>query len=564
MIVLGITCEHDSGAALVMDGKLAAAVNEERLTREKFPVGFPAQSVIEVMDLAKINPSDIDRVCCGSRIHVSNLFWGGKKAFRQRVIENLSCSPVLKGFIGSRPGAGVAAEILYAAQFFYRREVAKDLINLGIKAPLNFIDHHYSHASSAYFLSGWDDCLVITLDAQGDGFCSKVYIGKEGRLNLVHSIPFLHSPGYYYMYVTMLAGFKYGQDGKITGLASYGKSEETESIFKERVVFESGKISFRNKGYYLQKEVEVLRSRFCGMDIKDVSAGIQEHLENLVTSYISGIINHLGFRKMRIALAGGVFANVKVNKRVAELDEVEEVFIYPHMGDGGLAVGAAIAEASRYAKCEPLCDVYLGRAYSDEEIVHAIKKKSLKYSYVPDIEVAIAKLLVEKAVVGRFTGRMEYGPRALGNRSILVSPAYPEQTGPLNRRLKRDIFMPFAPAVMAEDAHDYLLFDEKKSERSMEFMAMACDVTERCRKEAPMAVHVDGTARPQIVREEINLSLYKILRSFKYLTGTPMVINTSFNKHEEPIVNTPEQALEMLIEGCIDVLAINNYVVTGI
>lgn len=562
MIALGITCEHDSGAALVVNGRLVAAVNEERLTREKFPVGFPSQSVIEVMGLAKINPSDIDVVYCGSRVHVSNLFWGGRKALRQRLIENMSCIPVLKGFIGSNSGAGVAAEILYASQFFYRREVATDLINLGIKAPLRFIDHHYSHASSAYFSSGWDDCLVLTLDAQGDGFCSKVYLGEGGCLRLIHSIPFLHSPGYYYMYVTMLAGFKYGQDGKITGLASYGKPEETEPIFKERVVFDRGKISFRNKGYYLQKEIEVLKRRLSGIDIKDVSAGVQEHIENLVTSYISGIIKQLGSRKMRVAIAGGMFANVKVNQRIAELDEVEEVFIYPHMGDGGLAVGAAMAEASRYVKCESLHDAYLGRVYSDEEVVHAIKGRSVKYSHQPDIESAIARLLVQKAVVGRFTGRMEYGPRALGNRSILVSPAYLEASDILNKRLKRDVFMPFAPAVMAEEAHNYLLFDEKKSGRSMEFMTMACDVTERCRKEAPMAVHVDGTARPQLVREEINPSLYKVLRCFKELTGTPMVINTSFNKHEEPIVNTPNQALDMLMEGGIDALAINSYVVT--
>jgi carbamoyltransferase len=258
---------------------------------------------------------------------------------------------------------------------------------------------------------------------------------------------------------------------------------------------------------------------------------------------------------------------VKVNQRVRELDCVDDVYVHPNMGDGGLAMGAAYAvwsdrvhRAGEVPLPRFLPTVYLGPSYSDAQIESALKKSGLAYEKHADIENRVAELIRQDRIVGRFNGRMEYGPRALGNRSILASATDKRINDWLNKRLKRTEFMPFAPSILEEDAADFFL-GWSSQHTPARFMAMTYDMPNEKAALVPAVSHVDLTARPQVVRKKDNPSYYRIIERYKALTGLPVIINTSFNMHEEPIVCTPEDAIRSLVDGSVDVLAIGNYIV---
>jgi carbamoyltransferase len=265
-----------------------------------------------------------------------------------------------------------------------------------------------------------------------------------------------------------------------------------------------------------------------------------------------------------IALSGGVFANVKLNQRVKALG-FKKVFVQPAMSDAGLSFGAALLEVARRngdtLKPYTLQNVFLGVGYSNEEIKEEIDRCGLEATFYEEEELArvVARMITDKKVVAHFDGRMEYGPRALGNRSILYAAGDHKVNDWLNKQLRRTEFMPFAPAVMYEHASEYFL-DIEGAEHTAEFMTITCDCTERAKKEIPAAVHVDGTARPQLVHRDHNPRFYAILNEYYKLTGIPSTINTSFNMHEEPIVATPYDAIRSYQEGHLDVLVLGNYV----
>ena len=389
-------------------------------------------------------------------------------------------------------------------------------------------------------------------------------------MNEIHRIPFYHSPGYYYGYVTHLCGFKPGKhEGKICGLAADGDPVKTKEIFKQEIYYDSNRFSFVNSGGYLWPEIWRLEKKLINFSREDLASGIQRHLEEIVTAYIKDAIKKTELKK--IALAGGVFANVKLNQRIREIPGVEDVWVHPHMGDGGLAAGAALNLS--YKECQkrnikilnkPLKDTYLGLSYSDEEIEKILKKENCKYQYLENIELNIAEKLSQQKLVARFAGRMEYGPRALGNRSILYQATDVSVNKWLNKRLKRTEFMPFAPVLLEEDAIKFLKDYNLRSSHASEFMTITYEVTDRCRKEAPAAVHKDGTARPQIVKPNMNFSYEKILKEYKKLTNLSVLINTSFNMHEEPIVCSPYDAVRAFKLGHLDYLAIEKFMIENI
>ena len=565
MLILGIAHQHDAGAALIANGQIIAAVNEERLNREKLYWGFPEKSIAEVLRLGNVSPQEIDAVAVANTTNsTAAAGWDNyyPKDLKRRALIHLSKLGIARLIGGTH--TGIEAYRYYNDRRlnpFSEHRFAQNIRQTDITAPIHYIDHHQSHLASAYYTSGWDTCLNISLDGVGDGYCSRIAVCQNGQMRNIHKIPFYHTPGQYYGFVTGWAGFTPGKhEGKITGLAAYGNPAKAIDIFRDRISYSAKKFSFINHGMWGWAEYEYLSNRLEGLDKADVAAAIQTHIEDLITQYVRQAVQKTG--QSRIVLSGGLFANVKLNQRVLEIDGIEDVYIHPHMGDGGLGVGAALAFASKQAPLQPkrLSNAYLGTKASDDEIAQELQREGLAFSRHENVEEVIAEYLAQGHVVARVNGQMEYGPRALGNRSILYQTTDVTVNNWLNKRLKRTEFMPFAPAILKERAAEYYI-GYPTADFAAEFMTITYDATEKCQQEAPAVVHVDKTARPQIVSEATNLSFYKILKAYEQLTGFPQVINTSFNMHEEPIVCTPKDAIRAFQQGHIDILAIGQYIV---
>jgi carbamoyltransferase len=442
-----------------------------------------------------------------------------------------------------------------------------------------FVDHHTCHAASAYYPSGFDEAEVVTVDGVGDTFSSRVFHGKGGKLT--PRAQYFHTEfplGHNYEYMTALLGFHpHRHAGKVTGLAGHGSRDErllrvleawltrVWSAKEGRPYFfmlhsQHGSTADDPAFEQALEELRGLRQTLFGdWSNVDLAWAIQHILEREVTKMIETVIPEIDGQP--ICLAGGVFANVSLNKLVKEMG-FGQIFVQPAMGDGGLAFGAPLYHLAETDGLTPykLDHVYLGPEYSDSEIQQAIRDQGLEGRRYDEVEPAIADLLAEGRVVARFNGRMEFGPRALCNRSILYHCADASVNEWLNQRLDRTEFMPFAPATLASDI-DESYEGLKGAEHTAEFMTITSDCTEKFKRECGAAVHVDGTARPQIVQEATNPSMHKILVEYKKRTGVGTTVNTSFNMHEEPIVCTPEDAVRSFVRGHLDYLAIGNHIV---
>ena len=412
-----------------------------------------------------------------------------------------------------------------------------------------------SHAAAAYFASGFDRALIVTLDGYGSGLAGSVSVGEGSRIRRIHRLEYPHSLGTFYESVTSSLGFKPSRhEGKIVGLAAYGDPEILLHLILGRFVQESGNFRIiESNNIYFSRYLASLFPKV------DVAAAYQRALEIVATNYIRHYVQQTGIDT--VVLAGGVVANVKMNQRILEIPEVQRVFIYPNMGDGGCGTGAAFLASREVLKeRQPYETVYFGPDYSEEEMAVELQAAGLPFEQVLPIEPIIARLIHEGRVVARFNGRMEYGPRALGNRSILYRATEPEVNQWLNQRLGRTEFMPFAPVTLFEERHR-CYNNISGAEFAAQFMTITFDCTEFMRRNCPAAVHVDGTARPQLIREEVNPSYYQIVREYNRLSRIPSLINTSFNMHEEPIVNSPKDAIRAFLQGNIDYLAMGNFLV---
>ncbi|MCH8868083.1 MAG: carbamoyltransferase [Chloroflexi bacterium] len=570
MIILGITDGDDSGAVLFKDGKILAAVNEERLTRMKLVVGFPYRAIEEVIRISGIGREEIDHVAVGALVEkfnprpLPNNGWFSSKdkaSKRYQMAMASSFASVLGRSSKSRNAYRKLKSFLSRErQSGVRRIISEEL---GIGASVKFYPHHLCHALSSYGGSGFDDALLITLDGGGDGSCSNVIKVIDGEIELLNDLDSYHSIGNYYAYVTHISGFKAAiHEGKITGLAAYGKPVYAD-MFKKLIGYKDGQITNIGNVYYHSAIRKIRCMLPPDYKMEDLAASIQEVLEEVCVDYCEYWVNKAGIKN--VGLAGGVFSNVKLNQRIAEIPGVEQVYVFPHMGDGGLAAGAVFAAAMTFAPEDyrhgfpGMEDAYLGPQYADTEIESALIKESLEYEKHEYVEGEIARLLADGHVVARFDGRMEYGPRALGNRSILFQTTDPAVNDWLNQRLNRTEFMPFAPLVLHEDADDCFI-GINGSAHAAEFMTITFDCTEWMESNCPAVVHVDGTARPQLMDEDTNPSMYRIITEYKQMTGLPCVVNTSFNMHEEPIVCTPEDAIRAFRLGHLDYLAIGSYI----
>jgi carbamoyltransferase len=569
MIILGIADHVNSGAAVMIDGSIAAAVNEERLVRKKMVFGVPRKSIAMVLELAGVRPSEVDRVAIASTNgHLINDYIEFKGWFQhdRGLIKQLFFSTGSR-MSRLRPHLPFLETLYYGLRqpvFAHRRNALKKILaeEFDVHCPVHFLDHHFAHACSAYFSSGYDDALVVTMDGGGDGVSSQVYEASGGTLTKLHQVSSFNSLGNYYAYITHLCGFQAGKhEGKVTGLAAYGEPLYKDTL-NQLITFEDGTIVNKGNLFFSSALEGIAKLLPKQWDRKDLSASIQEHAEDLVKQYVGYWQRKT--QKTAIALAGGLFANVKINQRVHELAGVERVLVHPGMTDEGLPVGAALALNHDLAtdrrglprRCFE--HVYLGPSYSDEEIEKSLAQAGVAYTHSDQIEEDIVNLLTQGYVVARFNGAMEYGPRALGNRSILYKPSDPSVNDWLNKCLKRTEFMPFAPSTLAEEA-SHCFKGVSGVEDTARFMTITFDCTPWMRQNCAGVVHIDGTARPQLVSAGDNPSYYNIIQGYQTRTGLPCIVNTSFNIHEEPIVCSPQDAIRAFQLGHLDVLAIGSF-----
>lgn len=575
-LYLGIADSHDAGVAVIdANGHVVAAVNEERLCRKKMASGFPRLSLEYVLDRVGVRPSDIaavglaGRSSAGAAIPLTNDFSdeNGHYLASQRVAEFVDGIPGGRFVMSSDFSLATYRAAMRIKTRARIDEMRRCLAAAGINALVTPFDHHDAHLASAYYASGQPGALVVSNDGFGDGLCSKVALGDvhSHRLAVVSSNSFFNSLGVYYNFATLLCGFpKAHHAGKTTGLAALGDPSRTREIFARLIQWDQQTGRYVNRGGVFRNCIAQLRHALAGVSREDIAAGIQSHCEDVLVAMVSHYLART--ERRNLVLVGGVHANVKANQRIAEIPGLDTLFIFPNMGDGGLALGAAYLAADANAHTvEPalLQHAYLGPNYSEDEIESAVRDAGLPCYKPQHYAAEVARLLADEKVVARFDGGMEYGPRALGNRSILYSATKPEVNKWLNQQLNRTEFMPFAPVLREQDAPCFLENFTPVTAHSAEFMTLTYNVTPRCKREAPAIVHVDGTARPQVVRRSVNPAYHDILTEYHALTGLSILVNTSFNMHEEPIVCSPGDAIRAFLDSNIDVLALGSLIVTN-
>jgi len=565
MNILGINFLSEASAALIQDGKVIAAASEERFNRIKMFYGYPESAIKYVLEAANLRMPDIDFIATTGKSPGKP----DEKAYEEKreAIRESSLGQELKEHQLKKLEERHAREALVLGERTPGN--IRQLEKLGPKVIA--VEHHMAHAGAAYYESGFKEATVITCDGWGENASNILCEAKNGSIEKISYSNTFDSLGYYYGSITKHLGFKpHRHEGKILGLAAFGNADATLALMRKMIGFDRERQRFIGKieeGIYLpffdnDNLARVFKTgqkteREKGIFTReDISAGLQRVLEETVTDYVK----NLNLKNRNIALAGGVFANVKLNQRIRELKGVKNVFIYPNMGDGGLAVGSALLVYAEKVGLRPsrVKDVYLGPGFSDEEILGEIKKEGLAFEEHSDIEGKVAELLLENKVVARFDGRMEWGPRALGNRSILYTPSDRTVNDWLNKRLNRTEFMPFAPVSIKENAGKCYL-GYKEDHIAADFMTITYDCTDEMKRTQPAVVHVDGTARPQIIEKGVNKSYYTITKNYHKLAGLPSMINTSFNMHEEPIVCTPYDAIRSFKTGHLDYLAIGKY-----
>lgn len=556
MILLGLADNHDAGAALVVDGKLVAACGQERIDRIKTSGAFPWGAIDAVLDRAGVRYRDVDRVAVGTGFTPSWFLRRFPDLHHKRKAHGDQFDPALNAYVAYQVGlrrTGLYVQEVEAC----RRLLERRLMDRGFaKATVEMWDHHAAHAEAAYRTQPNLDCLVLTVDAMGDGISNTAWLGRAGDLERHYAQSGFSAVNTYYSRVTQVLGFTPNRhEGKITGLAAYvDPPSELLEHFR-------GQLRFTGRGFsrvnYLRPHSadDAFYGPLARYSREQVAAACQAILEEAVTDYVRHWVQTTG--QSTVAVCGGIFANVKLNQRIAELECVDQLTVFPNMGDGGLCAGAALASAG--VPPHELESVYLGPTYSELDMSRALGVANLRPKRVTPDDVA--ELLAQGKVVASFDGGMEFGPRALGNRSLLVRPDDPAVNQWLNERLERSEFMPFAPMVRQEDAAD-LFIGWDKARQASRFMTVCFDVVPERVEAIRGCVHVDGTARPQVVRQQDNPRCHAVLTAFQQKTGLPALINTSFNMHEEPIVCSPGDAIRAWQRGHLDALWMGPFLVT--
>ena len=571
MLILGLHTGHNATAALYDEYRFIAAVHLERLTRKKIDGGrVPDESIDECLSIAGARRSDIEAVVLGRGKFPSHLYThiGSYKRFVDQQLHRL--------VFGREKRRWMPQELYQAGHTdsleIFDTPLFRTKFGLSPKLDIQFYNHHFAHALPTLFHTNWNEALLYTSDGGGDSVQYSHRIFEDEKITTIYGgdecllqKPRVDSLGLAYGYATKALGYKINRhEGKLTGLAAW-RGANSEKIFE----LLASRFSVNDKGEVTSdfKSRRAMRKFILKVSEdeakEDVAGAVQKLLELNTLSSIKKLLFRYPVR--RIGLAGGVFGNVRLNQRIAEECDVDEVFIYPAMDDGGLAAGGVLHYLLQrdgihhwLKQRESIETLYLGRNFDDDVDIEF--KRDDRLASISDSPVATSAELIEQgAVVAIYTDRMEYGPRALGARSILASATDSSINDILNKRLSRTEFMPFAPVVAESDATE--IFElSKLNMYAARFMTITCAVRQDWRERIPAVVHVDNTARPQVIRRDWNPLYFDILECYKRNTGIPVLINTSFNIHEQPIINSPAECADALADNRVDYVVTNNAV----
>ena len=523
---------YEVAAALLHDGKLVGAVEEERINRIKHsPAQLPELSIRSLLNSENITIQDIDIVAS------HGITWGD---IFQKILTDY-----FEGEFGYCP-------------------------------PIERIHHHDAHAASAYYASGLDEAMILTTDGSGDGVTTQFSVGRAGNIEVMERFERPNSLGIFYSMITQYCGFRRDSDEyKLMGLSSYG--DRTKYDFNDVIKFENNKISLnpeyikttipknpqptRQEMMFEKKLIEKYgQKRFRNGELtkhfKDIAASAQAHVEEILIKMIRYMHDETGIKNL--CLAGGVALNCAANQKIMNLDFINKFYVQPASSDAGVAIGATYVVGRKHGlEIQTMDTVYLGPEYTNDEIKKFLDILNVQYHFEKDPAHYGAKKVSENKVVGWFQGRMEIGPRALGNRSILANAANPSMRDLVNKKIKfRDTFRPFCPSVIEDESTYYFTGKQPISP----YMTINYDVNQSVIGKIPSVVHVDNTARIQTVNKNQNELFYKFLSHLKDISGMGICLNTSFNVNNEPIVNTPREAIATFFGSGMDCLIIGNYV----
>jgi carbamoyltransferase len=568
MKILGVTSFiHASSAALLVDGELVAAADEERFSRRKFEGDFPKQSIRFCLERAGITLSDIDWLA---------FYWNPWKAIGPRL--GLMAANLPHSLAFFRKGNDSDLAVRGDFRSWWRMVNVGRLTRRAMAEPSarfrsHHVEHHLAHAASAYYLSPWDDALILSLDGTGEWTTTLMARGRGSRIEKVSEINYPHSLGVLYGAITQYLGYRiYEDEWKVMGLAAYGTPRHAAKV-RRMIRLEDGRFSLDMNyfSFHLADKCAWYGPRFVetfGPPRKPDEPIESERFVDLAASFQlvteeAGLhlVRHLlriGGGTKKLCMAGGVALNAVLNGKILAETDVEDLFVQPAANDPGAALGAALYlhhAVQNGQRVAPMRHVYLGPDYGEERMARALTAKGLKWEKRSDIAKTVAGLLAEGKVIGWFQGRMEYGPRALGNRSILADPRRSEMKDVVNAQVKfRESFRPFAPAILAEKVQEYFV-----GGRFCPFMNIVLPVRPEKKDVIPAVTHADGTGRLQTVEREINPRFYQLLDQFYRITGIPVLMNTSFNLQGEPVVCTPEDAVASFLNSGLDILVLGDY-----
>ncbi|WP_440680341.1 carbamoyltransferase family protein [Candidatus Pelagibacter sp. HIMB1636] len=572
MNILGLNVFHaDTSACILKNGKIVVAIEEERFTRIKHFTGFPKNSIDFCLKKARLNLSEIDYICVNFN---NNYNLREKLYFSIKNLNSLNIYNKLFSLIKKKSLSGLFKK-------FYNYEATN---------KIKYIPHHLAHIYSTFYYQDIEDAIGFSFDGSGDFSTVEIYKLEKGKkIEILEKTNYPDSIGIFYQAFTQFLGFKnYGDEYKVMGLASYGKP-----IYKERIkkVLKKGKNFFQLDLSYFDfkntiidydfdsgtpffddlysNKIEKLfgKPREINEPIKqihkDIASSLQVGLEEVVLEKIYELKNK--YKSKNLCLSGGCAFNSTLNGKIIKYSGFDNVYLSPNPGDAGGAAGAALYYAAeKKVNIITDCNPYLGTNYSnhyiENNIISKIKNfkhiKVTKFEEFDDLCTATAKILMGPNVIGWFQDRMEWGPRALGNRSILANPSYETMREIINIKIKRrEEFRPFAPAILEEKVDDYF---EVKDNNAASYMGAIYDVKDYAKKKIPSVIHVDNTARVQIVSNQSNLKFYNLIKEFDKLTNIPVLLNTSLNVNE-PICESPENALEVFTKTSMDALIIENW-----
>ena len=574
MYILGLNAYHgDSSACLLKDGKIINAIEEERIRRIKHWAGFPSESIKFCLKDAGITISDVDHITIGRNpsAHLGKKILSSLKKlanfqFIKDRVSNIKKVTSLKSEIAA--GLGVSES--------------------SFRAEIKHIEHHRSHLASAFFVSPFDEAAILSIDGFGDFSSTMIAIGRGNKIEVLDSVTYPHSLGIFYTAFTQFLGFPwYGDEYKVMGLSPYGEPKYVDQMKKIVRLLDNGLFEL-DESYFIHSTEGVAMTWNNGAPFigriysdrmikefgqprdkdetltqyhKDLAASVQKHCEDVIFH----ILNHLQKRTglKNICIAGGVAQNSVANGKVLQLTDFENIYIPSAGYDAGTAIGSAFWHYHQILGMERkyfVRDAYFGAQYSDDEIERELKEAKVNYKRCSSDSETIeqtAQMLADGAVIGWFQGRTEFGPRALGNRSVLVHPGRPDAKDLINSKIKRrESFRPFAPSILREYVNEYF-----EQEDDVYFMEKVFQIRIEKRNGLPAVTHVDGSGRLQTVHKDVSPKYYALIDKFREKTGLPILLNTSFNENE-PIVNHPKEAIDCFLRTEMDAIVLENCIVT--